>query len=94
MIFYILSPIILLLLRRNKNFGYKVSAILIIISSILNGLSMLAYKFPPTGFFWRQPTNYNPDYFLVKNINFIIFNLIKYFILFFIIIIIINKFFN
>uniref|UniRef100_A0A914E2C1 Acyltransferase 3 domain-containing protein n=1 Tax=Acrobeloides nanus TaxID=290746 RepID=A0A914E2C1_9BILA len=61
-IFYLVSPIFLLSLRRHPSFGLGLSAIVIIISALFNVGGMLVYNFPPTQFLWKQPEIFNPDY--------------------------------
>uniref|UniRef100_A0A914YY56 Acyltransferase 3 domain-containing protein n=1 Tax=Panagrolaimus superbus TaxID=310955 RepID=A0A914YY56_9BILA len=61
-IFYVLSPIFLLSLRRNPTVGLLISGIVISASSLANGWGMWYYNFPPTQFLWKQPEMFNPDY--------------------------------
>jgi hypothetical protein len=35
------------------------------LSSLLNGITMLRYNFPPTQMLWRQPAIFSPDFILV-----------------------------
>uniref|UniRef100_A0AC34EZC4 Acyltransferase 3 domain-containing protein n=1 Tax=Panagrolaimus sp. ES5 TaxID=591445 RepID=A0AC34EZC4_9BILA len=61
-IFYVLSPIFLLSLRRNPTVGLIISGIVISASSLANGWGMWYWNFPPTQFLWKQPEMFNADY--------------------------------
>lgn len=61
-IFYLLAPIFLLSLRRSVKLGLLVASATIIVSSILNVITMINYNFPPTQLLWRQPPIFNPDF--------------------------------
>ncbi|KAI6213891.1 Acyltransferase 3 domain-containing protein [Aphelenchoides besseyi] len=63
-IFYLLAPIFLLTLRRNPTIGLLLSTAVILISSVLNVITMVNYNFPPTQLLWKQPAIFNPDYIL------------------------------
>ncbi|KAI1727860.1 acyltransferase family domain-containing protein [Ditylenchus destructor] len=63
-IYYLVSPIFLLTLRRNPAVGLGVSAGVIGISAILNIITMANYNFPPTQMLWKQPAIFSPDFIL------------------------------
>ncbi|KAI6198377.1 Nose resistant to fluoxetine protein 6 [Aphelenchoides fujianensis] len=63
-IFYLLAPIFLLSLRRNPTLGLLLSTAVILVSSILNVITMVNYNFPPTQLLWKQPDIFTPDYIL------------------------------
>lgn len=61
-IFYLVSPIFLLSLRRSPAFGLSITAITCLVSSALNVYTMIDYNFPPTQMLWVQPSIFSPDY--------------------------------
>uniref|UniRef100_A0A914BZ62 Acyltransferase 3 domain-containing protein n=1 Tax=Acrobeloides nanus TaxID=290746 RepID=A0A914BZ62_9BILA len=61
-IFYLVSPIFLLTLRKNQNYGIFLATFTIIISCLLNVITMYEYNFPPTQMLWKQPEIFNQDY--------------------------------
>jgi peptidoglycan/LPS O-acetylase OafA/YrhL len=63
-IYYLLSPIFLLALRRNPAAGLALALATISVSSVLTLITTLQYNFPPTQFLWKQPAMFNPDYIL------------------------------
>lgn len=61
-LYYLLSPIPLLLLRRDRHAGFVLLAGLATISGLLNARVMQRQGFPPTPMFWRQPGIFSPDF--------------------------------
>uniref|UniRef100_A0AC35TZB4 Acyl_transf_3 domain-containing protein n=1 Tax=Rhabditophanes sp. KR3021 TaxID=114890 RepID=A0AC35TZB4_9BILA len=61
-IFYLISPIFLMALRRAPKAGLLLSLVTILASCIANMWGMVHYNFPPTQFLWKQPKNFNDDY--------------------------------
>ncbi|TMS34744.1 hypothetical protein L596_002274 [Steinernema carpocapsae] len=61
-IFFVLSPIFLISLRRRPVVGLALSVVTIVLSGGLNAAGMLYYNFPPTQFLWKQPAIFNPDF--------------------------------
>ncbi|CAJ0585636.1 unnamed protein product, partial [Mesorhabditis spiculigera] len=61
-IFYVVSPIFLLSLRKSPKFGLLVCIITILASGILNVVTILQENFPPTQFLWKQPEIFNPNF--------------------------------
>jgi len=65
-LFYLLSPIFLLTLRRNPTVGLTLSVLVTVASSLLNTWTMIDYNFPPTQMLWRQPPIFSPDFIKVR----------------------------
>ncbi|GMS82974.1 hypothetical protein PENTCL1PPCAC_5149 [Pristionchus entomophagus] len=61
-IYYLLSPIFLLALRRSVKLGALVCCTGIAISAGLNTYSIIDNNFPPTQFLWKQPAIFNPNF--------------------------------
>uniref|UniRef100_A0A914WRK0 Acyltransferase 3 domain-containing protein n=1 Tax=Plectus sambesii TaxID=2011161 RepID=A0A914WRK0_9BILA len=61
-IFYLLSPIFLLALRKRATFGVGLAAIVMGVSIGLRAATILAYNFPPTQMLFKQPAMFNPDF--------------------------------
>ncbi|CAI4232982.1 unnamed protein product [Auanema sp. JU1783] len=61
-IFYIVSPVFLLLLRQRPNVGWFVCVGTIAASAGLNTLKIVERNFPPTQFLWKQPEIFNPNF--------------------------------
>ncbi|GMR34506.1 hypothetical protein PMAYCL1PPCAC_04701, partial [Pristionchus mayeri] len=61
-IYFLISPIFLLALRRSVKFGALVCFTVIAISAGLNTRSIIANNFPPTQFLWKQPAIFNPNF--------------------------------
>uniref|UniRef100_A0AAF5Q6L7 Acyltransferase n=2 Tax=Wuchereria bancrofti TaxID=6293 RepID=A0AAF5Q6L7_WUCBA len=61
-IYYLLSPIFLLLLHKVPRVGLAVSVITIMSSSFLNIFGMIHWNFPPTQLLWRQPEIFSADF--------------------------------
>ncbi|GMT14351.1 hypothetical protein PFISCL1PPCAC_5648, partial [Pristionchus fissidentatus] len=61
-IYYLISPIFLLALRRSVKLGALVCIGTIAISAGFNTYSMIVNNFPPTQFLWKQPEIFNPNF--------------------------------
>lgn len=61
-IFYVVSPVFLLALRRSPLFGFMLTVAVCLVSSLMNTFTMVQYNFPPTQMLWTQPEIFSPDY--------------------------------
>ncbi|VDK69671.1 unnamed protein product [Litomosoides sigmodontis] len=61
-IYYLLSPIFLLLLHKVPRIGFAVSMVTILSSSFLNMFGMMHWNFPPTQLLWKQPEIFSADF--------------------------------
>ncbi|KAF8360362.1 oac-46, partial [Pristionchus pacificus] len=61
-IYYLLSPIFLLALRKSVKLGALVCFTAIAISAGFNTYSIIENNFPPTQFLWKQPAIFNPNF--------------------------------
>uniref|UniRef100_F1KU81 Nose resistant to fluoxetine protein 6 n=1 Tax=Ascaris suum TaxID=6253 RepID=F1KU81_ASCSU len=61
-IFYLLSPIFLLSLNHSAAFGFVLTISTVVLSALLTGAGIFIGNYPPTQFFWRQPTTFNRDF--------------------------------
>ncbi|EFO26886.1 hypothetical protein LOAG_01594 [Loa loa] len=61
-ILYLLSPIFLLALGRNKNQGYLLSIFCIALSDAGRVYAMIVYNMPPTQLGWNRPPIYNSNF--------------------------------
>uniref|UniRef100_A0A915PPK9 Acyltransferase 3 domain-containing protein n=1 Tax=Setaria digitata TaxID=48799 RepID=A0A915PPK9_9BILA len=61
-IYYLLSPIFLLLLHQSPRIGFAFSLLIIFLSSMLNIFGMIRWNFPPTQLLWKQPAIFSADF--------------------------------
>ncbi|KAF1765663.1 hypothetical protein GCK72_005616 [Caenorhabditis remanei] len=61
-IYYLLSPIFLLSLRKAPKVGFILCFVVIMLSAGLNVESIVRNNFPPTQFLWKQPEIFNPNF--------------------------------
>ena len=61
-IYFIISPIFLLLLRQSPQLGLGFSVAVIAMSAGANTVKILNENFPPTQFLWRQPEMFNLNF--------------------------------
>ena len=64
-IYFLISPIFLLLLRQSPQLGLGVSVAVIAMSAGANTVKIINSNFPPTQFLWRQPEMFNLNFIQV-----------------------------
>ncbi|CAB3404300.1 unnamed protein product [Caenorhabditis bovis] len=61
-IYFLISPIFLLFLRKSPKLGFILCVVTILASAGFNIESIIRNNFPPTQFLWKQPEMFNPNF--------------------------------